>query len=75
MDQEGTLEGLQEYTLHGARWFRAFFTLGADTETIVQAQLPEDAFDASLKPGDTIVVTMLLKTVMQIRRQEPAPGL
>lgn len=72
MDYDGTLEGLQQYTLHGALWFRAFFTLGDDTETIVQAQLPEDAFDASLKPGDPISVTMLLKTVMQIRRREPA---
>lgn len=72
MDYDGTLEGLQQYTLHGALWFRAYFTLGDDTETIMQAQLPEDAFDASLKPGDPIAVTMLLKTVMQIKGREPA---
>lgn len=70
MDFDGTLEGLQAYTLHGAMWYRAFFTLDGDTENIIQAQLPEDAFDSTLKPGDPISVTMLLRTVMQIKRRE-----
>ena len=74
MDVDGTLEGLQTYTLHGAPWYRAFFALSSDPETIIQAQLPEDAFDATLKPGDAIVVTMLLRTVMQIKRKEPLPA-
>jgi hypothetical protein len=69
MDVDGTLEGLQAYTLHGALWYRAYFTLAGDTETILQAQLPEDAFDSSLKPGDPVMVTMLLRTVMQIKRR------
>ena len=71
MDVEGTLEGLQQYTLHGALWYRAFFTLAGDPDTIQQAQLPSDAFDESLKPGDPIVVTLLLRTVMQIRQRSP----
>jgi len=29
--------------------------------------LPFDAFDAELKAGDSIIVTMLMRTVMQIR--------
>jgi len=73
MDQNGTLEGLQEYSIHGGRWFRAFFTLEGDSETILQAQLPEDAIDSTLKPGDPILVTMLLRTVMQIKRRAPEP--
>jgi hypothetical protein len=69
MDYEGTLEGVQTYTLHGALWYRAYFTLAGDAETIMQAQLPEDAFDSSLRPGDPLIVTMLLRTVMQIQRR------
>ncbi len=73
MDYEGKLEGLQPYTLHGALWYRAFFTLTGDDENILQAQLPSDAFDETLKPGDAIFVTMLLRTVMQIRRRVLKP--
>lgn len=73
MDYEGTLEGLQTYLLHGARWYRAFFTISGDSETIHQAQLPEDAFENGLAPGDPIIITMLLKTVMQIKRRPPSP--
>ena len=69
MDVDGVLEGLQPYTIHGLPWFRAFFTHIDDPETIHQAQLPDDAFDRTLQPGDAIVVTYLLKTVMQIRRR------
>lgn len=70
MDVEGRLEGVQTYTLHSALWYRAFFTLSGDSETIIQAQLPEDAFDSGLRPGDPVVITMLLRTVMQIKRWE-----
>jgi hypothetical protein len=69
MEIEGTLEGVQPYTIHGLPWFRAFFTHAGDPDTIHQAQLPDDAFDAALRPGDPITVTYLLKTVMEIRRR------
>jgi hypothetical protein len=71
MDVNGKLEGLQRYTLHGALWYRAFFALEGDEENIQTAQLPADAFDETLKPGDLISVTMLLRTVMQIKRRKP----
>ena len=69
MEIDGTLEGLQPYTIHGLPWYRVFFAHGDDPETIHQAQLPEDAFDQTLRPGDPITITYLLKTVMQIRRR------
>lgn len=68
MEVQGTLEGRQDYTIHGQHYARLFFSLPDDAETIQQCQLPEDAFDADLKPGDPIVITFLLKTVMEIRR-------
>ena len=69
MDVDGTLEGLQPYTIHGLPWFRVYFSRADDPETIHQAQLPDDALDQTLRPGDSIVITYLLKTVMQIRRR------
>ena len=69
METDGTLEGLQPYTIHGLPWYRAFFTHADDPETVHQAQLPDDAFDRTLRPGDPIRITYLLKTVMEIRRR------
>ena len=69
MDIDGTLEGAQPYLIHGTTYFRLYFTHGDDLETIHQAQLPEDAVDDGLKPGDPITITYLLKTVMKIERR------
>ena len=69
VDADGTLEGIRPYTIHGLPWFQVYFTHVDDPETIHQAQLPDDAFDGTLRPGDPIVITYLLKTVMQIRRR------
>ncbi len=66
MEIEGTLEGLQPYTIHGGRYVRVFYSHADDSETILQCQLPDEAIDSALKPGDPIVVTYLLKTVMSI---------
>ena len=68
MEVDGRLEGLQAYEIHSTRYFRAFFSHADDPDTIHQAQLPFDAFDEDLKPGDPIRVTYLLRTVMEIRR-------
>ncbi|MEA2531326.1 MAG: hypothetical protein QOG89_2970, partial [Thermomicrobiales bacterium] len=35
-------------------------------DQILQCQLPFDALDPNLKPGDPITITYLLKTVMRI---------
>ena len=69
MDQPGTLEGIQRYTIHGSPYVRVFFTLDGDGETIHQAQLPVEAFDGSLRPGEAISVTMLIRTVMAVARR------
>jgi hypothetical protein len=66
MEIEGTLEGLQLYTIHGGRYVRVFYSHAEDPETILQCQLPDEAIDPALKPGDPIVITYLLKTVMSI---------
>lgn len=68
MEVPGTLEGRQAYTIHGQPYSRLFFSLRDDPDTIQQCQLPDDAVDADLRPGDPIVLTMLLRTVMEIRR-------
>lgn len=69
MDQPGRLEGVQRYTIHGSPYVRVFFTLEGDAETIHRAQLPVEAFDDSLRPGDPIAVTMLIRTVMAVARR------
>jgi hypothetical protein len=66
MDIDGTLEGVQAYTIHGAPYFRVYFSHADDPETIRQAQLPEEAMDSRLRPGMPIRITYLLKTVMKI---------
>ena len=71
MEIEGRLEGLQAYTIHGGPYFRVYFSHVSDPETIHQAQLPAEAFDDDLRPGDPIRITYLLKTVMEIRSGTP----
>jgi hypothetical protein len=69
MDVEGKLEGLQPYAIHGTRYYRVFYSHVDAPDEILQCQLPFDAFDSELKPGDPITITYLLKTVMQVRRR------
>lgn len=68
MDSFGTLEGRQDYTIHGELYSRLFFHVDGDPENIIQCQLPSDAFDNDVKVGDRIRITFLLSTVMEIRK-------
>ena len=68
MEVQGTLEGRQDYAIHGQRYARLFFSLPDNPDAVQQCQLPDDAFDADLKAGDQIVITFVLKTVMEIRK-------
>ncbi|HEU0163780.1 MAG TPA: hypothetical protein VFQ54_01975 [Thermomicrobiales bacterium] len=68
MEVEGRLEGIQRFTIHGGPYGRLFFSLPEDPETVHQCQLPEEAFDRDLAPGDAIVITMLIRTVMEVRK-------
>lgn len=72
MNVEGRLEGIQRYTIHGGPYAQLYFSHLDDPETIIQAQLPDEAWDTDLQVGDHIVVTYLLKTVMEIRRAPEA---
>jgi hypothetical protein len=72
MEVHGTLEGRQDYTIHGGPYARLYFSLPENPEDVQQCQLPSEAFDADLKPGDPIVITFLLKTVMEIRKAPAA---
>lgn len=66
MEIEGTLEGLQAYVIHDTRYYRVFYSHTDAPDQILQCQLPFDALDPNLKPGDPITITYLLKTVMRI---------
>lgn len=68
METRGRLEGRQAFVLHGQPYFRIYYSLEGDPETILQCQLAESEIDADLAVGDPIVITMLLKTVLEIRR-------
>lgn len=68
MDSFGTLEGRQDYTIHGQLYARLFFSIEGDKETIIPCQLPSDAFDIDLQVGDRIRITRLMSTVMEIRK-------
>jgi hypothetical protein len=70
MEIEGTLEGLQPYTIHGGRYVRVFYSHCDDPATILQCQLPEEAVYAGIKPGDPVTINYLLKTVMGISRRK-----
>jgi hypothetical protein len=72
MEITGRLEGVQAYAIHGSPYYRVFYSLPDDPDTIHQCQLPAEAFDATLRPGDAIAITMLLKTVMAIGHAEPS---
>jgi hypothetical protein len=63
----GTLEGLQPYTIHGSRYVRVYYSHADDPETILQCQLPEEAVDSALKPGDSVFINYLLKNVLLLR--------
>lgn len=71
MNVDAKLEGIQRYTIHGGPYARLFFSHLDDPEAIIQAQLPEESWDNDLDVGDRIVITYLLKTVMEIRHANP----
>lgn len=73
MNVGGKLEGIKRYTIHGGPYAYLYFSHQDDPDTIHQAQLPEEAFDTDLEVGDRIVITYLLRTVMEIRKALQTP--
>lgn len=72
MEIQGRLEGKQIFMLHGVPYSRVFYTHRDDPETVLQCQLAESEFDGDLKVGDPILITYLLRTVLEIRRDASA---
>jgi hypothetical protein len=70
MEIEAVIAGLQRIAIHGSPYVRVFYSLDEDREKILPAQLPEEAVDAGIKVGDRVRLTMLLRTVMEVRRIE-----
>jgi hypothetical protein len=68
MEIEATIEGLQRIAIHGSPYVRVFFSLDENREQIIPAQLPEEAVDSGIKVGDRVRLTMLMQTVMEVRR-------
>ena len=54
--------------LHGVPYHRVFYTHRDNPETVLQCQLAESEFDGDLAVGDPILITYLLRTVLEIRR-------
>jgi hypothetical protein len=70
VDVEATIEGLQRIAIHGSPYVRVFYSQDGDRETILQAQLPDESVDPDLAVGDQVRLTMVLRTVMEVRRKE-----
>ena len=71
MEIEATIEGMQRITIHGSPYVRVFYSLVDEPEKILPAQLPDEAVDAGIKVGDRVRLTMVLRTVMEVRRVPP----
>jgi hypothetical protein len=59
---------MQRIAIHGSPYVRIFYSLDDDREAILQAQLPDEAVDAGIDVGDRVRLTVLLRTVMEVRR-------
>ena len=68
METEVRVEGVQRVLIHSSEYVRVFFTHSSAPDTMQQCQLPIEAFDTALNVGDQAVATMLLRTVMEIRK-------
>ena len=68
MEVEAKVEGMQRIAIHGSPYVRLYFSLADDPETVQVAQLPSEAIDDGIKVGETVRLTMLLRTVMEARR-------
>jgi hypothetical protein len=67
VEVEATIEGMQRIAIHGSPYVRVFYSLDDAPEQILAAQLPGEAVDADIRVGDRVRLTMLLRTVMEVR--------
>jgi hypothetical protein len=69
MEVEAKVEGMQRIAIHASPYVRLFYSLPDDPETIQVAQLPSEAVDDDIDVGDTVRLTVLLRTVMEARKR------
>jgi hypothetical protein len=69
LEVEARVEGMQRIAIHGSPYVRLFYSLPDDPETIQVAQLPSEAVDDGIDVGDTVRLTVLLRTVMEVRKR------
>jgi hypothetical protein len=67
VEVEATVEGMQRIAIHGSPYVRVYYSLDDDREQILATQLPDEAVDAGITVGDRVRLTMLLRTVMEVR--------
>jgi hypothetical protein len=67
VEVEATVEGMQRIAIHGSPYVRLFYSLDDDPEQVLAAQLPDEVVDADIRVGDRVRLTMLLRTVMEVR--------
>lgn len=68
MEVDARVEGMQRIAIHGSPYVRLYYSLPGDPESIQMAQLPAEAVDEGIAVGETVRLTMLLRTVMEARR-------
>jgi hypothetical protein len=68
MEQTVTIEGIRRYMIHGEPYAVIFYSSDTDRETILQAQLSEDALPTGLSVGETVVITRIGSIVGGVRR-------
>ena len=68
MDVAIRIEGIQRILIHSSEYVRVYFSMPDAPDTIQQCQVPIEAFDIDLAVGDQATATMLLRTVMEIRK-------
>ena len=68
MEIEARIEGLQQIAIHGSPYVRVFYSLPDEPETIQRCQLPSEAVDNGVAVGETVRLTVLMRTVMEVRK-------
>jgi hypothetical protein len=68
MEVDARIEGLQRIAIHGSPYVRVYYSLPGDDETILNCQIPAEAMDDDIRVGDSVKLTMLLRTVMEVRK-------
>ena len=67
MELYARIEGMQRIAIHGSPYVRVYYSLPGDPDTILNCQLPAEAVDDTVQVGDPVRLTVLMRTVMEVR--------